>query len=108
MVLITLNYTIATLTYTDYIYERLLDSFEDSQYHIFYIMWNTLRNTLGPICHWIYASQYLKTCFLTSGIVEKAVLIHERHQTVIEDQYLQKTMSYTHFISSHDAIDADI
>ena len=32
-------------------------------------------NSLGPMSHWIYASQYMKTCFLTKSIVKKALLI---------------------------------
>ena len=37
----------------------------------------TLYFTLGPICHWTYASQYLKTCFLTRGIVKRAILLYQ-------------------------------
>ena len=39
--------------------------------------------------------------------MKKAVLIFKRHQTVIEDEYEQKTMSIPHFISTHDKIDAE-
>ena len=69
LVLMTLKYIMSTLDTTEYIHDRLEDSEFHSQYHTFFIMWWTLKDTLGPICHWIYASQYLKTCFLASGIV---------------------------------------
>ena len=69
LVLMTLKNIMNTLNTIDYINERLSDSALAIQYHTFYIMWYTVSDTLGPICHWIYASQYLKTCFLASGIV---------------------------------------
>ena len=49
------------------------------------LIWMDLYLTLGPIYHWIYASQYLKTCFLTSGIVSNARLLLERHRAVIDN-----------------------
>ena len=47
----------------------------------------TLCSIFGPICHLTYASQYMKTCYLTPGIVKKALLLLERHRTVIENEY---------------------
>ena len=47
----------------------------------------TLKDSLGPICHWTYASQYMKTCFLTPSIGKKAQLLLLRHLTVIENEY---------------------
>ena len=52
-----------------------------------YISFLTIYKTVGPILHWIYASQYMKTCFLISGMVQKARLLFERHRTVIESEY---------------------
>ena len=52
-----------------------------------YYALNSLYYTLDPTCHLIYASQYLKTCFLTRGIVERAVLIFHRHKTIVENEY---------------------
>ena len=34
-----------------------------------------LEVSLEPICHYIYASQYIKTCFLTKDIVKRAILL---------------------------------
>ena len=70
-------------------------------------MFNTFYYMLGPFCHWIYASQYLKTCFLTSGIVNKALLLLARHKTVIENEY-NRTSLMSDFIRNNDAIDTDI
>ena len=30
----------------------------------FYVPFYTFATTLGPISHWIFSSQYIKTCFL--------------------------------------------
>ena len=40
---------------------------------VIYAVIASLNWTLGPICHLIYASQYLKTCFLTNGILKRAI-----------------------------------
>ena len=89
VVLMTCKYIIYNLSSFEVIKERVEHS-PDKE--VQYIMWWTIKKTLGPICRWIYVSQYLKTCYLTSGIVNKALLLLKRHQTVIEDEYHQKTM----------------
>ena len=61
--------------------------------------------SLSLTYHWIYASQYLKTRFLTSGIVNRAVLLFQRHKTVIENSY-ETTSQWSDFVSSHSSIDA--
>ena len=69
-----------------------------------YILWFSISATLGPIYHWIYASQYLKTSFLTRGIVKKAILLFQRHKTDIENN--SETISYwSDFVSQHGSID---
>ena len=35
------------------------------------------KTGLSLVCHWTYASQYLKTFFLTRGITKRAILIYE-------------------------------
>ena len=45
-----------------------------SNYKI-WIVFATLFLTLEPIYHWTYASKYIKTCLLTRGIVNRAVLL---------------------------------
>ena len=40
-------------------------------------------------CHWVYASQYLKTCFLVPDLVNKAYLLLSKHLKVISSQYSQ-------------------
>ena len=65
------------------------------------------RDTFGPICHWAYASQYVKTCFLNPSVVKKANLLLGRHLTVIENEY-EPTTLVSDFIRQHDLIDADI
>ena len=39
------------------------------------------------VCHWSYASQYLKTCFLVPDVVNKAYLLLAKHLTVIKNRY---------------------
>ena len=57
--------------------------------------------------HWTYASQYLQTCFLSSGIVKRAVLLLERHRTVIENEY-QCTVYMSDFVQKHQLIDEEL
>ena len=63
----------------------------------------TLYFSLGPICHWTYASQYLKTCFLTKGIVKRAILLFQRHKAVIKKDY-ETTLQLDEFIRRHSSI----
>ena len=57
--------TILIIMFAKYAVYAVRDTFP---YHIsslwFLAIGYTLVNSIGPICHWIYASQYLKTCFL--------------------------------------------
>ena len=50
----------------------------------FTIVYMSLYSSLGPICHWIYASQYIKTSFLTKGIVKRAILLFQRNKAVVD------------------------
>ena len=60
---------------------RVCDNREEGFCIIFY----TMNYTLSPIYHWIYASQYLKTCLLVPNLAQKAKLILERHHTAIKN-----------------------
>ena len=64
-------------------------------------------NSLGPMCHWIYASQYMKTCVLIPGLVNRAQLLLARHITVIENEY-EVTTLLSDFVRKHKEIDHDI
>ena len=66
-----------------------------------------LSYSLGPISHWTFASQYMKTCFLTKGIVKKACLLLERHQTVIENE-LEHSNTLNSFFIKHAYIDQEV
>ena len=68
-----------------------------------FIILVSLIFTLGPISHMIYTSQYVKTCFLVRGMEKKAVLLFERHKTVI-DQY-DSTLQWKEFVHKHNSID---
>ena len=59
---------------------------------------------LSPICHWVYASQYVKTCFLALGMVKKARLLLARHLTIIEDEF-KLNLPPSDFIKRHTEID---
>ena len=48
---------------------------------------NILQDVTCLIAHWAYASQYMKTCMLLPGLLNKARLLLERHQTTIRDEY---------------------
>ena len=74
------------------------------------IIFNTLavcHSALSPASHWMYASQYLKTYYLTAGIVKKANLLLERNRTVIDNEY-ETTSIMSSFVYKHFAIDAQL
>ena len=56
----------------------------------FVIFYETLKATLGPTCHWIYASQYTKTLWLTSGIIKKACLVSYKHHKTLGSSSLMQ------------------
>ena len=56
-------------------------------------MYVTLKLTLGPICHWIYASQYTKAYWLTQGIIKKACLLCYQHHKLLESSSLRQLAS---------------
>ena len=58
----------------------------------FDIIFFTIWNSFSPIAHWIFASQYLKTCALTQDIVKKALLLLGKYRTLIETKYDRNTM----------------
>ena len=62
---------------------------------------------LGPLCHWVYSSQYMMTYFLTSGVVERAHLLLERYRTLVDDEY-EGTTSHDIFVNKHTAIEKDM
>ena len=55
---------------------------ETSKMHVLVI--RSVWPCLGPIYHWIYASQYLKTCLLTRGILRRAILLFKRNKTIVD------------------------
>ena len=72
-----------------------------------YFSVNVIRWTTGPIYHWSYASQYMKTCKLVPGLVNTASLLMARHLTVIENEYGRQTTT-SEFVRQHSSIDQDI
>ena len=46
----------------------------------------SLENAAGPIAHWTYASQYMKTCILIPGLIRKAGLLFESHSKTIKNE----------------------
>ena len=68
--------------YTLYALQQKLQTNTDNSYYRMMIL-QYVSSTLGPICHWFYASQYLKTCFLVRGIVERAFLLFQKHKTIL-------------------------
>ena len=69
---------------------------------VFVVLFFTLYFSLGSICHLTYAAQYLKTYYLTPGIIQKAHLLLERYRTVIENDFEACTKE---FVSKHRWID---
>ena len=67
----------------------------------------SIQNAAGPIAHWTYASQYMKTCILVPGLVSKAKLLFERHSRTIENEFEGAT-SVDEFVRLHNEIDRDI
>ena len=57
--------------------------------HYIFFVYLSLRLTLGPICHWIYASQYSKTFWLTKGIIKEACLLSYKHHKLTENSSLR-------------------
>ena len=49
----------------------------------------------------------MKTCFLTSSIIKKALLLLERYSTVIENEY-EQTTELSEFVKKHVSIDSEI
>ena len=81
------------------------DKINNTPFLYYYI--NVIRWATGPIYHWSYASQYLKTCKLVPGLVNTASLLMARHLTVIENEYGRQTTT-SEFVRQHDNIDQDI
>lgn len=57
--------------------------------------------------HWIYTSQYVKTCLLTQGIVKKALLVYERHQSFIDKEY-RPSIPIDVFVRENKSIDMEV
>ena len=74
---------------------------------LYHALFNTLNDFLSPICHMIYASQYLKTYFLSSCIVKKALLLFERHRSVI-DTKIARESNVSDLLSKNSIIDLEI
>ena len=62
---------------------------------------------LGPVVHFLYATQYIKTCIVVPSLVKKARLILERHQTSIKEG-LEEIGSVNELLRIHNTIDQDI
>ena len=71
--------------------------------NMLYTVWFILAEMLGPIYHWTYASQYLKTCFLTKDIIKRAVLLFQRNKTTIVEH--GSTQYWNEFVREHNKID---
>ena len=65
--------------------------------------YESILNTLGPISHWIYASQYLKTSFLTEGIAKRAILLVRKNKTVLDK--CNQISQWDEFVRKHNQID---
>ena len=87
LVLMFLKYILAA--FTEVFHERE-GIFKNNQVVMIYV---TFKLTLGPICHWIYASQYTKTFWLTSGIIKKACLLCYKHHKLLESSSLKSIPS---------------
>ena len=64
----------------------------------------SLNVSTGPVAHWIYASQYMKTCYLVPGLVNKARLLFKRHSITFESEY-ERTTSVAEFVRQNNSID---
>ena len=84
LVLLFLKYILYSLTIA---YEERKGIFQNDQITIIY---ETFKFTLGPTCHWIYASQYTKTLWLTSGIIKKACLLSYEHHKLLGSRKLKQ------------------
>ena len=73
----------------------------------FFIMTARLYFTFGTICHWAYASQYLKTCILLPNMVTKARLLLERYRNTTENHCTKITL-HSEFVSREFAIDTEM
>ena len=96
-----LKYTLLSINYKSALYEWIHD--RDTRFIIFVAFYRTL----GPICHWIYCSQYLKTCFSIQSIGKRAILLFQRHKIAISNNY-QQNMKWDDFIRNHQEIDKDM
>ena len=67
----------------------------------------TLASISGPISHWAYASQYMKTCMLIPGLTSRARLLMEKHKNTIENEF-EQSLAACEFVRIHKEIDEDI
>ena len=67
------------------------------------IVFMTLYSSLGPICHWVYASQYIKTCFLIKGIVKRAILLFQSNKAVVDK--FESSVKWDKFVCEQITID---
>ena len=70
---------VALRAFGDKIYESILAA----------TITNVFQDVSCLIAHWAYASQYMKTCMLLPGLLNKARLLLERHQTTIRNEFTQ-------------------
>ena len=63
--------------------------------------------TLSPIYHWAYSSQYMKTYFLTSGIVKKAHLLLEKYRSLVDQEY-ESNSSLEVFLKKNRSIEMEM
>ena len=73
-----------TIKYTTFVLLAKYDGLYEN--YLIYLIVVSLFWSAGPIAHWTYASQYIKTCVLIPGLVDKVKLLMERHQSAIEYQ----------------------
>ena len=80
--------------------------YTNDDYTVIFSMYKSLYYMLGPIYHWTYASQYLKTCLLTRGILKKAILLFQRNKTVIDEHDLNS--KWFEFVQKNETIDVTL
>ena len=88
------------------LYVAATDAIELGKGTVLLVMFASLYSSLGPICHLIYASQYIKTCFLIKGIVKRAILLFQRNNKEIDK--FELSSQWDEFVREHITIDESI
>ena len=78
---------VMTLKYTLHIVRQVMSLNQIQGTNAVQVLLYSLDVSTGPISHWIYASQYMKTCCLVPGLVKRARLLLQRHCMTIANEY---------------------